>query len=168
MACKKNKQGVTLIEAMVVLMLITIASGLVVFYSSYFNRTTMRSEIRKLHTICHYLRQSAIMENKPYTLTFNTQQHTYTYKNTQEQLPPSVRFDAIKTIKGPPSAPTHPITSAITFPNQCITFHPNGTMQSGTVYLTDKQQTYMCALTSPVSHVSFLRIYEHNGAWQQL
>lgn len=80
-------------------------------------------------------------------------------------LPATIRFGFLPESKGPPSTPTRPIRSAITFPGKKVSCFPDGTIQAGTVYLVDDKKSSMYALTSGVSAVSFLRKYRYDGTW---
>jgi prepilin-type N-terminal cleavage/methylation domain-containing protein len=168
MVCSKNNNGFALLEVAIVLLLFTVLAGISAINVRFFDRMIVRVELEKLHTICKYLQQSAMVSNEPYTITFDCEHKKYAYNNTAEQLPAHVCFGACAGAKGPPSAPTHPISSPITFADNSITFYPSGIVQSGAIYLMDTSGEYMCALSCGVSHVSYLRTYEYDGAWHLL
>lgn len=76
------------------------------------------------------------------------------------------RFGLLPDVYGPPSAPTSLVTNAITFMHDRIVAHPDGTLQSGTLYITDGTVQY--AITTPVSAFSYLRAYRYKDrSWQR-
>ena len=97
--------------------------------------------------------------NKPQTIVFDLHEQKYQYNNTEHILPKHVQFGAAPNAKGPPSSPHNAITNPITFKNKTITFHPNGIVQPGAVYLTDSTRNYTYALSCAVAQVSYLRKY---------
>jgi len=115
-----------------------------------------------------HLQRTAMVTHKNQTLIFDTVRNTYTYNGHEERLCSYARFDTIKNLKGPPSAPTTAITKPITFINNKITFTPNGILQPGTIYLADSKKHCQYALTIPVSQISFLRRYRYDTSWHYL
>lgn len=136
--------------------------------TGFLRRALVRAEIEKLHTICSYLQQVAQVSNKQSVLLFDTQNGSYSYDNTVETLPKQLIFGAAATVLGPPSAPQNSVKKGVTFPGNQIVFYPSGIVHAGTVYISDKNCTYTCALSCAVSHVSYLRKYEYDRRWQPL
>ena len=94
-----------------------------------------------------------------------TQSYFY-YESTNaimHTLNNTILFGFIEGIKGPPSAPRKLIIKPITFHNNAIEFYPQGTISSGTLYMTDKNKHHMQAITCGVSHVSCIRRYIVTG-----
>lgn len=112
-----------------------------------------------------YLQRIAMVTNKKQILTFDTARNCYTYRGHEERLSSYTTFGTLNNVKGPPSTPTHTINNPITFIGKRITFTPNGILQPGTIYLTDKNKQYQFALSVPVSQISFLRKYQYDGKW---
>lgn len=164
----KNSRGFSLIELAIVTALFTIVISLGLVHGSYMYRAIVKQEIEKLALICRYLQNAAMMSNTPRMLVFDIKKPGYTYEGGSELLPSSVEFGVLSGAKGPPSNPTRQIQSPITFENERIIFHPDGIIQPGTVYLVSKDKQVMYALSSPVSQVSYMRIYKYDGSWQCL
>ena len=87
------------------------------------------------------------------------------------KLPEVIKFGFLLGAKGPPSSPSTPINSGITFKKvednvYKALFYADGKIQAGTVYLIDKDQQFMMALTCPISQVSCIRKYRcDSGKW---
>ena len=164
----KSKPGFSLLELTIVIALCAVLATLVAGSGNFLQRMMVRAEVEKIYTISRYLQQKAMATNTIITLAFDPSNNSYTYGNTHEKLPAQVKFGALDGALGPPSAPTKTIGSPVTFTSSTIEFHPTGSIKSGTVYLVDRGESYMCALSYPVSHVSFIRTYEHAGTWKLL
>ncbi len=161
-----NKKGLLLLELALVLTLLGFVALLAVGNSIFLHRLIIRSEIEKLYTICRYLQQCAMIQNKPCTLTFDQEHKKYTYEGHEQILPQQIDFGFLSDAKGPPSSPSSPIGKPITFVNNMITFWPEGIISAGTIYIVDSSCQYMFALTSPISQVSYLRKYQYgDGKW---
>ena len=160
--------GFSLIELAIVMALIGIMASIVFVYGTYMYRAVAKQEIEKLAIICRYLQHAAMMSNIPRSLIFDPKTRSYSYDGTRECLPKSVEFGVLFGAKGPPSNPIRQIQSPITFENERIIFHPDGIIQPGTVYLISKDKQVMYALSSPVSQVSYMRIYRYDGSWKCL
>lgn len=164
----KVYSGFSLVELTIVMTLFGIMVGIVLVHGTYMYRAVVKQEIEKLALICRYLQHAAMMSNMPKALLFDRKAGAYRYDGARECLPPSVEFGVLSGVKGPPSNPTRQIQSPITFENERIIFHPDGIIQPGTVYLISKDKQVMYALSSPVSQVSYMRIYRYDGSWQCL
>jgi len=159
-------RGFSLIELMITLALLMIILGLGFGTISFMNRLLMRSEIDQLYATCMYAQRCAQITHEQQTIEFDIKHKKYSYNGFTHQLPPQIRFGFMPGIKGPPASPQTLLTEPITFKNQCITFAPHGIIQSGTVYLVDRSNSVLYALSSPIAQFSYLRRYRYNGAWQ--
>lgn len=162
---KRLVKGFTLIELTIVLALILTIATLSVPSLWFLKRRTVLSQAEKLHTIFCYMQQLAVSCNKNLLLKFGSS--SYSYDNYEEKLPDGIEFGFKKGVKGPPSSPTIPINSGVSFVNSQVSFFANGKIQPGTVYLVDSAKNYLYAVTVPISQVSFIRKYRYsNGSWQ--
>jgi len=162
---KKLAQGFSLIELLIVLAIVAIIMGLAMTNLSFFDRILLRAELNKLQTTCLYAQRYAMTTNKKQILTIDKTNKSYRFNGRIEKLAPSIDFGFIAGTQGPPSSPHHAISSPITFKNETIVFEPNGIIQPGTIYLVDAKKQSMCALSSAVSQVSFLRKYRYDRKW---
>ncbi len=136
--------------------------------TTFLQRMLVRNELEQLYTICYYLQRCAMVRNKPQSLTFDLTKQGYHYHDIEHLLSKHVRFGCAPGVKGPPSTPHTKITSPITFKNNTITFHPDGIIQSGAVYVTDDTHRHTYALSCAVAQVSYLRKYQYTGKWVPL
>lgn len=164
----KNKPGIGLLELVVALAIIACIALGAMSGHAVLTRVTARSELHSLRATCHYLQRCARVHSEPCSLHIDAATGKYTFLHREHALSKGCELGFLPGVKGPPSSPTAPITSAITYPSNTITFHPDGSMSAGTVYFVDRNKTMMFALTSPVAHVSYLRLYEYDGAWRRL
>lgn len=160
--------GFSLIELMITMTLCVLVVTLTVVNVSFLNRGTVRGELEKLYASCLYLQQRALSSNQEFTLELDEAGRTYRFDGRQERLAPSVCFGVTAGVKGPPSEPRTPLTSAITFPGKKIIFYPDGVISSGTVYLTDLKKSTVYAVSSAVAQVSHLRKYGYTDSWKLL
>jgi prepilin-type N-terminal cleavage/methylation domain-containing protein len=163
-----SQAGVTLIETMVALALFVLVATLAVSSITMFNGFTVRTEIDKLHATCMYLQRLAYTTGQSYTISFDQEHNNYTFEGATQQLPSQVVFGYLPKVKGPPASPKKEISSAVTFGQKSIVFHPDGIIQPGTLYLVDKGRHHMYALTCAVAQFSYLRRYCYTGAWELL
>lgn len=165
---KEKKAGFSLIELMIVICIIGFLASLMIVNVSSFNSVIVRLELNKLYGTCLYLQKCAQATQKKQRLIFDIAHNSYFFKGHVEQLSSCVQFNVKDGAKGPPSHPVNAIDKAITFEHEQITFHPDGIIQSGTIYLTDKDNRSLYALSSGVSQVSFLRKYRYDNGWHLL
>ena len=158
-------KGFSLIELMVALAIFSVIIALTFTNVSFLEQSLAHNEIDKLHSIAHYLARRAQMTNQEQVLQFDRFGKSYRFNGRKETLPKGIEFGTLPSIKGPPSSALHAITNPITFKGERITFHPQGIMQSGTVYLMHKKQQSIYALSCAVAQVSFLRKYRYDKRW---
>lgn len=163
-----NSSGFTLIEISLVLCIIALLAILTTAHARLFDRLLVRAELERIYAIASYLQRSAMVRNQEVKLVFDPERRSYRYRKTEYYLPAHVEFGCPPTIQGPPSAPTAVIAQPITFKDNAIIFHPDGIVQSGTLYLTDKSKRYAYALSCSVSQVSYLRKYQYTNTWELL
>jgi len=88
------------------------------------------------------------------------------FHDREEKLLSGVQFGFIQGAKGPPAHPVSILSKPITFLEESITFHPDGIMQAGTIYLVNAHKTRMYAISNAVSQVSHVRKYRYDGSWR--
>lgn len=125
----------------------------------------VHSELAQLYTTCTYLQRYAMTHHKPQQLIFDLKNNRYRYHQTEHTLAARVQFGCPSYVKGPPSNPTQLIRLPISFKNEMITFHSDGIIEPGTVYLTDHTQRHIYALSCAVAQVSYLRKYRYTDRW---
>lgn len=135
---------------------------------SFLQKTLVRSEIEKMHALFVYMQHLAIATQKDQTIEFDVANNVYFCNKQMIALAQGISFGTISGVYGPPSSPHTLINKPITFAHNKITFYAQGTMQAGTIYLTDRSKNYLYALTTPVSHISYVRRYKYEREWVQL
>ncbi len=160
---RKLHKGFFLINLAIACSLLIIILSLSVSQTSFFHRFLMRSEIEKMYTLFFYLNQRALVSNQEQTLHFDIEKNTYQAGNRVEKLVHSLCFGILPQVNGPPSQPTKPLTQSITFVDATAHFYPDGTISSGSIYITDNDHTLLYALTISVGHISYLRKYRFNN-----
>ena len=163
-----SNPGFSLLEISIVLLLIALLLMLSGAQTTFLDRMLVRNELEQLYTTCSYLQRCAMAHHKPQQLIFDVQNNRYRYHQTEHTLPARVRFGTSPGIKGPPSHPLQPIHHPISFKNNSITFHPDGVIEPGAVYITDAKQQHTYALSCAVAQVSYLRKYQYTGRWISL
>ena len=163
------KKGYLLLETLVVIVLFALLSGTVVFNTTFFNRSLVRTQLQKIQMLCHYLQWRAISTGVPQEIIIDVVHNGYSHQDTHHPLPPHLVFGIIPHVKGPPAHPTHTIEHPVTFPHNRIVFNSTGIVSAGTVYIKHKDSPILYALTNAVSHVSLFRLYRYsNHEWTLL
>lgn len=158
------RQGYFLIEISICLVLIIIISSLALPNLNFLNQELIVTELEKLHMTFTYLQQVAVSSNKKQELKIFPPK-AYSYGDHTEQLSSNIEFGLNGHTQGPPSSQDKEVNS-VTFKNSAVNFYPDGKIQPGTIYLTDRSKTYLYALTVPVGQISFIRKYKNkNGKW---
>jgi type II secretory pathway pseudopilin PulG len=159
----------SLVEVCIVLVILSVLVTITVPSFTTFNNQLVGAEIRKLCSFIRLCSYRAMMTNSPQTIIFDQIHNAYHCGNYREELSHEVTFGAGPRVYGPPSNPTKPISKAITFGKNRLIVYPDGTMQSGALYLTNNNKTITYALTSPVGPVSHIRNYRYDShSWQLL
>jgi type II secretory pathway pseudopilin PulG len=167
---KQRQESFTLIELLLVVALVLFLSALTIPALFDLDSYALNYELEKLAVVMGYQQQRALVTNQIQMLTLDSVAQTYTYsinnKPVVYKLSDRIRFGFIKSALGPPGDPKISIGQAITFtPRQAkansfvVVLFPNGNISSGTVYITDKRERIMGALTCSVSRVSYIRRY---------
>lgn len=161
-----DKKAFTLIELMIVVALVYILAGFTL-QLCWSDRSSIRSELDMLYQACLFMQRHAMITRKQQDLTFDLYNHSYSFNARTQKLKQGVCFGIIAA-QGPPSHPTKPLTQACTFKNNRITFYPDGIIDAGAIYLTNKKHNALYALTVAVSPYSYLRTYCYADTWRLL
>lgn len=163
---QQHDRGFLFIEVAIILGLLLVIIGLCLPQLQFLHRTCVAFELEKLRQFFLFCSARAVASGKQEVINFAEAQQRYSCGQYSETLAASVMFGFLPAMAGPPSKPTTIITRPISYDNQQVIFYPDGTMQSGSVYLTDRNKSCCYALTSPVSSVAYLRKYHYlNNTW---
>ena len=115
------------------------------------------------------MQRKALLEGKACSITFHLEKNQYV-ADRMYTLSSGVHFGVPAELLGPPSNPVSTISRPITWPENKITFYPEGSIKdaaisAGAVYLTNKQKSIAYALTCDASCVSHLRRYRYQEKW---
>ena len=148
-----------MISLSLLILLLTISFPRLSFFQHYY----LSQELQELHSIVSYLQHKSMATNTIQKLYIHPNNHSYSYEKNNHAvthiLNDNVKFGFMERVKGPPSSPKKAIEKSITFHKNIIEFYPQGTVSSGTIYLTDKNKHYLQALTCGISHISHIRTY---------
>jgi hypothetical protein len=156
-----NKSGFSLFEIMISCALLILIATCTFIYQQNVDQFMIQTYLNTLYMTCMTLSQKAQLSKQNITLTFNLDKNSYSYQNHSETLPSFLIFGYPPGSKGPPSSPQSLITHPITFTHNQIIFYKDGTIQSGTIYITNAQRTLLFALSSPIAQISYLRRYHY-------
>lgn len=163
---RKNKQGFTLIELMVVVSLCLLITQLTITGLELFNSFIVQSELMSLRIFFQEMRWNAIHTGQERVIAIDPINHSYYNGNHVHRLSSAIRFGFLKAALGPPSSPHSAITSPVTFKNNQVHFFPDGTISSGIIYIVDSAERIGYALSNGVGAVSYLRLYKYDkGRW---
>ena len=152
---------------MIVIALVALLMTLSIGSFRFFNRWLVRLQLNHLYMLCLCTRCQAMALRRTLHIQCNSSTNTYASVHQQYHLRKAI-FNYLPGTMGPPSNPVYPITQPITFAQDTITFYPDGTMNAGTIYITDQDQTSMYALTIGVTEFPFIRTYLYANQWQLL
>jgi len=160
---RKSRPGFSLIELTIILALVSLIACLTLPLLTFFNRFALLAQAEKIVSMVTYVQHKAIIEHETHTLTLDTAHARYMDDKFTEILNPPIQFGIKPNTYGPPSKPTTLLTRPSTFANDQILFYPNGTISSGTVYLTDTSKAFMYAISIGVAQMPYVRLYRHAG-----
>ena len=158
------KKGFTLFELAVCCTLCCLLFSFSAHVVGLTTRLALLQELDRLHAVILFMQRKALLDDKTYTLVFSQEKDGY-QAGAKHTFCPSVRFEGISCMQGPPASPGRPIKDAITWLGHTIYFYPNGTISAGSVYLTNDTNTLYCALTCDIGHINHIRRYFYTNTW---
>ncbi|MEX2437971.1 MAG: GspH/FimT family pseudopilin [Candidatus Babeliales bacterium] len=159
----------SLIEFILVIALVAFLALLAISNMGFLQRRIVKAHAEQLLSTMMYMQREAMVANAKKNLTFSPSRNQYSYNQNVVTLPQGVRFGVIAGVQGPPSLHSKQPQGAVTYQNQEIVFLPDGKMSAGSVYLTDSNYQVMYAITTAVSHISYIRMYVYyRGKWERI
>jgi hypothetical protein len=168
MALQGTRRGFLLVELMVTIAILCLMVVLLKCAGSFATTGFVRASLDQLCTTCLVAQKRAMMMGITQEVVLEIDRGSYRYGTERIFLPKGVMFGWLAAVQGPPATPQALVTTASTFAKNTITCSPEGTISSGTVYMTDSKKTVLCALSSGVGSVSFLRKYRYAKGWHYL
>ena len=163
------KKGCLLLEMLIVLALIILVGSLGVMSISWYDRYLVRLEIERLYATIMLVHQSACNTQKPQEIIIQSNENCYRTSYGKDELIKGVLFGVMAGVKGPPSLPVHFLTKPVSFARNCITCYPDGVIDAGTVYLTNKSKSCLYALSCGVAQEPYIRCYYYyQSKWVSL
>lgn len=166
--CKTFKKGWILFEVTIVITIFLFIALLSFEFIILTSKSFAFIELEKLYAFVLFMQSKAQLENLTYEIIFNDQRNCYEAPGYFYKLSSDIEFGFIDGVKGPPSSPNTIIKNSITFKNKKIILYKDGTINSGTIYITDKKRSCLYALTSGVGQYPFLRRYIYQKQWNLL
>jgi type II secretion system protein H len=179
----KRQAGVTLIELIIVIAIIGIILGIAI--TTIGNRSPvaqLKSDARDIVSNMQLARVNAIRDTRPWAIQFDTDNQRYLiYSNSGEEWKSEDWTDGDETVfrnvmlnrrvnfgtnKGARPGGTMPANGSITYSANRVVFNPNGTSESGTVYLTIGSGETIAI--SSLSTTGRIKVWENFGnAWNE-
>jgi Tfp pilus assembly protein FimT len=157
--------GFMLFELMLVIALIIICSTIGFISYNAVKGTSFATDVAVLSMLLRTAATRATCLKKEQKISIDESTSTLVYDGIRYALQEGFSFGVLPNVYGPPSSPQKLVTQAVTFVDKKIVAYPDGTLQSGTLYITNSQEQY--ALTTPVSAFSYIRVYRYrDSAWQ--
>jgi type II secretion system protein H len=179
----KRQAGVTLIELIIVIAIIGIILGIAI--TTIGNRSPvaqLKSDARDIVSNMQLARVNAIRDTRPWAIQFDTDNQRYLiYSNSGEEWKSEDWTDGDENVfrnvmlnrrvnfgtnKGARPGGTMPANGSITYSANRVVFNPNGTSESGTVYLTIGSGETIAI--SSLSTTGRIKVWENFGnAWNE-
>jgi Tfp pilus assembly protein FimT len=165
----KNRSGFSLIEFIIAFALMALLILLAIPHMGFLQRRFVKADAEELLSTMLYMQREAMVSNTKKKLNFLVLKNQYHYNSITRSLSQGVMFGIINGVAGPPSKQEKSPKAAVTYENQEIVFWPDGKMSPGSVYLTNTERDVMYAVTTPISHISYIRMYCYfRGNWEQI
>jgi len=153
----------SLLELMIVIALFSLVSMISIGSYQSYHRFLISVELNQLRLLLLCLRYKAMALHSTISVLLNPAQHSYTFDNQAHHMRCAL-FNYLPGTMGPPAYPHQMIVKAITFDHDRINFYADGSVSAGTLYVTDKQNSCMYALTIAVNEFFNIRIYSYNAS----
>lgn len=160
----RHQRGFSVVEVVVVLALIALLMGLTMSIGSWFARFLVQREIHKFQTLCYYVQAHAVATGHEEMIRLDRHKQGYWYHETFHALPPGIAYAIMPRIAYGPGQRAYHRHNPISYVNDTIHFYPDGTIQAGTLYMSDRTTQY--ALTTNVGAISYIRIYYYDPVLQ--
>lgn len=153
---------------MLVIALIALLAMLGVSSFDYLHKILVHSDGERLYSLILGQRAQAMATGQQIDLHIDVKNGLVTGANVHDSCTNGVLFDMPSKTYGPPSKPTELLKNACTFVDNTIRIDPDGSINAGSLYLTDTQKTCCFALTVPTGAYPFLRLYRYDKKWHLL
>lgn len=137
-----------------------------------FRLTTKSSfhELQEARLVCAFIATQAtraIAHQKEMAIVINPTANTFNANGRLLKLE-YLSCGSAPFAYGPPSQPSNPIVNPTTFENNTILCKPDGTINHGSLYLVNADQSIVYAVTIPVLSTASIRLYSCSAAlnWQ--
>lgn len=145
-----KRSGFSLFELCVVISLLAVIAHLGMYGFASYDRLLVHQELDRLYMLFVMLSRKAVVNNQLIEWALN-----------EQDLAQGVQFAITPALEGPPSTP-HALSEPITYKEKKVLFSPDGKIQAGSIYLTDRYKRWQYALTTGVGHVSYIRRYRYD------
>lgn len=155
-----NKSGFLLFELMLVVALVGILAMLGISSFEYLQHILVHNDAERLYSFILAERAQAMAKGKQQELRVDVAKNILIGAGMYGILSNGVIFGAPNKTFGPPSQPSEHIKNPCTFVNNTLILESNGTINAGSLYLTNSKKSCCYALTVPTGSYPFLRLYK--------
>lgn len=158
----KLTSGMSLFQCCIVIALISFVSVLGLNFFALHSKSAIRFELEKLYAAIVYMQRKAIMTGCEQRIVVEPEKRRYIVEHKVKLLASGVTFGFLPNMWGPPAHPVYQIINSVTFKDNTIICYPDGTINAGSIYLTDTRARYFFALTSGILPTIYLRLYGYD------
>lgn len=133
----------------------------------FIKRHVVRWEVENMRSFITYAYRLALATGQDQTIHFDVAKNKIYGAGREYQLARGTIFGIMPGVQGPPAAPHKLLTSPITFQDNKIVCYAQGTLDAGTVYITDDKASWLYAISLGVSPLSYVRTYFFDGSWKR-
>lgn len=163
-----KRSGYLILEIALVVACIIVLVSIGLPRMQLFERRIIHYELAVMRQFFMASAQRALATGAQQTIILDPAHNRYSCNGFVQQLAHGVCFGLAQQVTVAPSEDGSPLI-ATTFTNNQIICYPNGTLQAGTLYLTNAQGTECGCITIPVGMYLHIRSYGYtNGRWKRI
>lgn len=156
-----------LFELMLVITLVALCASIGFMAHNATQGASFASDIAMIRLLFHTAATRAACVKKEQEIVFDTTNSQFVFDGQKYPLGDGYYFGTMPDVYGPPSAPSKLVTQPISFVDKKARAYTDGTLQAGTLYITNSREQY--AITTPVSAFSYIRAYKYTKkVWQKI
>lgn len=131
-----SRKGFTLLELVLVIFIISISAVIVIPSLSFFERTKIKSDAKKIASIIRYLNENAITTKETATLKIDFKKKLFIYNSTEGKKQET--FETIHSVE-------MQSRGIVAEGELIIFFYQQGALENINIYLSDDRANYLVA-----------------------